>query len=183
MTTTIHRIRNQIFYRGSTNLKNINELCKQISILNTSSDKTAAAYGDIKVFLYSPGGDLYPAFMGYNYIRESRKPVTIIADGFVASAATLLMMAGARKLIRPKSFLLLHQLSGSNISGNHSQIEDEVINNKLLMKNMKEIYMTSFKGTNEDLEKILASERIFDAKTVLRLGLADGLYSTEDDAC
>ena len=50
----------------------------------------------IYLYIYSPGGDLYMGFSGYEFIKNSKVPIYTYIDGMIASAATFLFLAGEK---------------------------------------------------------------------------------------
>ena len=92
-------------------------------------NKTLLLYDEIsndpiKIFINSPGGEVYSGFFVYDCIRFLRSPVYIIGAGLVASAAALIYLSVEKKYryCLPHARFLLHQpLSG--MKGSVSDLE------------------------------------------------------------
>ena len=63
---------------------------------------------DITVRINSPGGDVSEGLAIYNYLKGLAANVTTIVDGYAASSASLVMMAGDRREAHKASFVMIH---------------------------------------------------------------------------
>ena len=70
------------------------------------------------------------------------------------------------------SFMLIHQLS-SVMWGKYEDLKDDMKNNDLLMKTIKDIYVEHTKIPKRQLNKILKHDLWWDAETCLKYGLVD----------
>lgn len=108
----------QILLSGEINEPLAEKIVKQLLILEADSDEP------IRIFIDSPGGDVYAGFAIFDMIRFINAPVYTIGMGLVASAASLVLLAvpKERRIALPDSAYLIHQpLSG--IKGVASDIE------------------------------------------------------------
>jgi ATP-dependent protease ClpP protease subunit len=141
----------------------------------------------IPIYLHinSFGGSVYAALSTIDVIKASKVPVITICEGAIASAGTLISVVGAKRYMRPSAYLLIHQLS-SSFWGKMSEIEDEYINLKSLMKKIKKIYKEHCKIPKKELNEILKHDLWWDYEKCLEMGLVDGLYpihkSFDEDA-
>jgi len=63
---------------------------------------------EIKMYINSPGGSAYAAFAIYDTMRQLQTPISTIAVGMAASAATLLLAAGNKGKRSALSHALIH---------------------------------------------------------------------------
>lgn len=78
------------------------------------------------VIINSEGGMVDVGFDIYNYIKsinDSGKPVTMIGTEMVASAATVIFMAGSVRILKPNTMFMIHLPWGSTI-GTSQEIQD-----------------------------------------------------------
>ncbi len=77
---------------------------------------------DISIYINSPGGDVNAMFAIYDTMQYIRPDITTICFGQAASAAAVLLAAGApgKRLALPSSRILLHQ----PYSGAQGQVSD-----------------------------------------------------------
>jgi ATP-dependent Clp protease protease subunit len=79
---------------------------------------------DINLYINSPGGDVSPLLAIYDTMQYVRSDVSTICMGQAASAAAVLLLAGAKgkRLALPHSRVTLHQLQGG-AEGQASDVE------------------------------------------------------------
>ena len=62
----------------------------------------------INVHINSYGGDVAEGLAIYNTLREHAAEIVTICDGFACSAASVVFMAGDRRVMSPASLLMIH---------------------------------------------------------------------------
>ena len=127
---------------------------------------------EIYLHINSYGGSVFAGFAAMDYIAKSKVPVNTIIDGCAASAATMMSVVGAKRLMHENAFMLIHQLS-SGMWGKYSELQDDMKNSDLLMKTIKDIYIEHTKIPKAQLAKMLKHDLWWDAKTCLKYGLVD----------
>lgn len=70
---------------------------------------------EIIVAINSPGGDVFDAIAIYNALRSHPAKVTTRVDGIAASAASIIVQAGATRLMMPAAQLMIHEPYGIEI--------------------------------------------------------------------
>lgn len=63
---------------------------------------------NITVHINSNGGDVGEGLAIYNTLKNSGKSITTIDDGFACSAASVVFMAGSRRVMNAASLLMIH---------------------------------------------------------------------------
>ena len=132
----------------------------------------------VELFINSDGGDAYAGLSGMDHIRNSKVPVHTVADGFVASAATFLLLGGRRRYAMANASVLIHQLS-AYFNGKYCELKDELQNSKAVMKTFRRIYRSSTKLTDEQLDNLLSKELALDSKKCLKYGFVDFIVQNE----
>lgn len=126
----------------------------------------------IKLYITSHGGSIYQVFSAIDTIKNMKVPVHTICKGIVASAGTLLSLAGTRKFITENSYMLIHELrSGS--WGKFSFIKDNYDNCNNLMEHIKNYYIANTKLSKEELDVQLVKDLTWGADICLEKGLVD----------
>ena len=104
-----------------------NLVCAQLLHLESENpDK------DINIYVNSPGGDINAMFAIYDTMSFIRPSVSTICFGQAASAAAVLLAAGApgKRLALPHSRVIIHQPYGGS---NYAQVSDiEIVANEIL---------------------------------------------------
>lgn len=108
---------------------------------------------DINLYIHSPGGDLHSALAIYDTIQFVKPDVQTIGIGIVASAASLLLSAGAKgkRYALPNTEILLHQVMAGPLGGQATEIE---IAAKEILKLKERVNRILSKHTGQPLEKI-----------------------------
>lgn len=128
----------------------------------------------IKLRINSYGGSLFAGLAILDTIRGLKSQVHTYVDGAAASAATIISVAGTKRFIGKNSLMLIHQLSTGNY-GKYSELEDDMENNKRLMKAIKDIYKQYTKVPMKQVDEILKHDLWFDSAKCLELGLVDAI--------
>ena len=149
--------------------KNLESLEKKILANAISLDTNPA---NIYTHINSFGGSVFAGLSSVDYIKKSKVPVHTIIDGCAASAATLMSVVGVHRQMHRHSFMLIHQLS-SAMWGKYEDLKDDMKNNDLLMKTIKDIYIEHTKIPKRQLNKILKHDLWWDSETCLKYGLID----------
>lgn len=126
----------------------------------------------IYLYLTTNGGDIYSAFSVIDCITRLKVDVYTVVDGFVASAGTLISLAGKKRFILPNAYMLIHELR-SGVWGKMSDMTDEYENLKKLMDHLTDYYVKHTKITKKTLEKILKKDSIWNAEECMRRGLVE----------
>lgn len=126
----------------------------------------------IKLRINSYGGSLFAGLAILDTIRSLKSEVHTYVDGAAASAATIISIAGTKRFIGKNSMMLIHQLSTGNY-GKYSELEDDMENNKRLMKMIKDIYKQYTKVPMKNIDEILKHDLWFDSAKCLEFGLVD----------
>ena len=130
----------------------------------------------LNIHINSYGGSVFAGFSAVDYIKNSGVPVTTIIDGCAASAATMMSVVGSHRLMNEHAFMLIHQLSAGSW-GKYEELKDNMSNNDLLMKTIKNIYTKHTKIPTKELSKMLKHDLWWDAKTCLKYGLVDEIIT------
>ena len=107
----INHINGSIYFYAEINSKNILKLIKCINEANefVFNKEDEIEKMNIKLFVNSGGGDAFAGLSGMDHVRKNKRPITTIADGYVASAATLLMLGGHQRIAMANARILIHQ--------------------------------------------------------------------------
>lgn len=165
---------NHVFFYGEVTTKSVLKLNVALRKVACQLPELKTSY--IRLFIQSEGGDLYAGLSAMDHISTLGVPVHTVVDGFVASAATLMVLAGSQKFIMPHAHVLIHQLS-STFWGKYQDMVDEYRSSKRLMKMLKRIYLKHTKMTEDDLEEALNRETYMNARKAIVWGFADATYT------
>ena len=126
----------------------------------------------ITLHITSNGGYVYQVFSAIDTIRGMKVPVHTVCKGFVASAGTLLSLAGKKRYITESSYMLIHELRAGQW-GKFTHLTESLENSKQLMDHIKSYYLTRTKMTSEELDEQLKKDISWNAQMCLEKGLVD----------
>lgn len=168
---------NQIFFYGEITENTILNLNRQIdsvtrNLLVLAIDYNLSELPHIDLFINSDGGDLVSTLSTVDRIRTNKIPIHSYVEGVCASAASLISIVSHKRFMRQRGLMLIHQLSGDKL-GTYHQMKDDQKNCDLLMQSMKNIYLTSSKLTEPELDTLLKHDIYLTAEECLKFGLID----------
>ena len=134
---------------------------------------------DINLYINSPGGDITSLFAIYDTMQYIRSDVSTIVMGQAASAAAVLLLAGAKgkRFALPHSRVLLHQPHG----GAQGQAVDIEIQAKEITRYRKLLEELIAQHTGQPLEKVAKDtdrDFILTADEAVQYGVVDEVIST-----
>jgi ATP-dependent protease ClpP protease subunit len=135
-------------------------------------DVKAITAPTIKLFINSPGGNVFDAITMFNALKNTGKTIEVHVLGIAASAASYLAMVGGKVVMPENTFMFLH----NPISGVYGNAEDMREQADVLDKigaSLTATYAKRFKGDEKALADILAAETYLSAAECLTHGLCD----------
>lgn len=176
-TGSVRVVENTIFFYSDVTEQSALDLNQALYEVDAKLKNTANFLGPdftphIKLRINSYGGSLFAGLAILDTIRNLQSEVHTYIDGSAASAATIISIAGAKRYIGKNSMMLIHQLS-TGTYGKFSELEDDMENNKRLMKMIKDIYKQYTKVPMKNIDEILKHDLWFDSAKCLEFGLVD----------
>ncbi|MDQ1529479.1 MAG: ATP-dependent Clp protease, protease subunit [Actinomycetota bacterium] len=136
---------------------------------------------DILMYINSPGGSFTAMTAIYDTMQYIRPSVQTFALGQAASAAAVLLAAGApgKRLALPNARILIHQpAAGSEGSSQASDIEIQA-REILRMRNWLESTLSSHSNrTPEQVNKDIDRDKILSAEEALEYGIIDQVLTS-----
>lgn len=108
------------------------------------------------IHLNSPGGQLDSTVQIISAMKESKGDVITIADGVVASAATLLFLAGDGFIVNPHSLFMIHTFSGG-AQGKGHEMEAQILSDVRWFNNVAVDFYEEFL-TKSEIRRLLKGE-------------------------
>jgi ATP-dependent Clp protease protease subunit len=133
---------------------------------------------EIAMYINSPGGLVTSGLAIYDTMQYIRPAVQTLCVGQAASAASLLLCAGAKgqRYSLPNSRVLVHQPSAS-FRGQASEIARHAQEIVKLKRRLNEIYAKHTGQSVEAVEKALDRDTYMTAEEARAFGLLDEVYS------
>ncbi|RMI73788.1 head maturation protease, ClpP-related [Streptococcus iniae] len=138
--------------------------------------------GDIKLWINSPGGDVFAASQIYNMLMEYKGDVHVQIDSLAASAASVIAMAGTTVSMSPVAMMMIH--NPWTIAQGEAKDMEKVIE---MLGEIKESIINAYEIrtglSRTKIAHLMDSESWFNAKKAVELGFADKLlYENEGQA-
>ena len=136
-----------IFLGGPIDDGVANSIIAQLLFLDSQNSKE-----DIKIYINSPGGQVTAALAIYDTMQYVKAEVATICIGMAASAAALLLTAGAKgkRSILPNGEVLIHQVMG----GAEGQATDVAIHANHILKTKQRLNEIMAKHTGQPVAKV-----------------------------
>jgi ATP-dependent protease ClpP protease subunit len=120
----------------------------------------------IQLHINSHGGDVIAGFALYDIIRQNPVPVETYAVGYVASAATFVLLAGERRYAFENCIFLIHQMK-TGFWGKFDELCDEMKNSRQLMDKIRRLYRSRTSLGKDALRQILHKELEMDTQKAI----------------
>lgn len=128
--------------------------------------------GDIKLWINSPGGDVFAASQIYNMLMEYKGDVHVQIDSLAASAASVIAMAGTTVSMSPVAMMMIH--NPWTVAQGEAKDMEKVIE---MLGEIKESIINAYELrtglSRTKLSHLMDSESWFNAKKAIELGFAD----------
>jgi ATP-dependent Clp protease protease subunit len=140
---------------------------------------------DIVMYINSPGGSFTAMTAIYDTMQYIRPQVQTVCLGQAASAAAVLLAAGApgKRLALPNARVLIHQPSAGD--GGRGQASDIEIQAKEIMRMREWLEETLSKHSNRSIEQVnkdIDRDKILSAAEALEYGLIDQVLTSRKNA-
>jgi ATP-dependent Clp protease protease subunit len=126
----------------------------------------------INLRIHSQGGEVFSALSIIDIMSQLNCEVHTYVDGCAASGAAMIALHGKKRFIGKNSFMLLHQLRGSQ-SGKFEDMQDEIKNSEKIMKLIRQMVKERSKIETKEIDEILKHEWWLNSEECLKYGIVD----------
>ncbi len=139
-------------------------------------------YKNIDVRINSVGGDVFSGMAIYAALKASKANITIYIDGVAASIAAIIALCGKRLVMSPFAKLMLHRVSGGTY-GNSAELRKYADLMETLENDLASMIAERCKMSVEEIKTRYfdGQDHWLNAKEAVAMGLADEIYTLEDD--
>jgi ATP-dependent Clp protease protease subunit len=133
---------------------------------------------DIQMYINCPGGVVYAGLAIYDTMRFIKPDVQTVCLGQAASAAAILLAAGApgKRLALPNSRILIHQPSGG-FQGQATDIQIHAKEALELRERLEEIYAEHTGKPIEEISEAIERDRFLTPEEAREFGLIDRIMN------
>jgi ATP-dependent protease ClpP protease subunit len=177
----VYREFNHIYFKSDVTLETCDILTQLVrefeeEIKELKADPYSKYFTEPELYIHFTtfGGDLYASFSVFDTLKSKLYKVITIAEGYVASAGTVMMLGGQNRKIQKNAVMLIHQLS-TGMEGKFEELKEDFFNSQQSMKRLINIYHTELHGkmTKKQIEEALKHYYWWDSKTCVQKGLCD----------
>ncbi|HDR7631574.1 TPA: Clp protease ClpP [Bacillus mycoides] len=126
----------------------------------------------IHVHINSGGGSAFDGVAICNLLKQHDAEIIVHIDGWAASAASVIAMAGDKIIMPSNTMMMIHQASTIEY-GNADLFEKTARDLRKIDSALAASYKKRFVGTDEELKQLLKDETWLTAEEAVALGLAD----------
>ena len=140
-------------------------------------DKVEADEIDLRI--NSSGGDVFDGFAIYNLLRDHPATVRTIVDGFAASIASIIALAGDSVEVHEASVVMIHDPWGVGI-GNASELRQLAdVLDKTIAAPMAKIYADRMDKSVDEIRDLMESETWYTGEEAVESGFASRLIASD----
>ena len=141
------------------------------SAYNIVKELQAVQAPSINVHINSNGGDVSEGLAIYNTLKNSGKTVTTYCDGFACSAASVVFMAGSKRIMSNASLLMIHN-AWMFTMGNSDELRKQADDLEKVNQTAVEVYKSVAKISEDDIKKMMDESTWISAADALEYGFA-----------
>jgi len=153
-----------------------------VSSYNLSQQIAGLDVDTIHVRINSYGGELAEGMAIYSALRAHPATIKTYCDGFACSAASLIFMAGAERIMSNVSLLFIHN-AWTYAAGNADDLRKEADDLETMSTVAANAYRAASLGIDDaELAELLAAETWLTPESALQMGFATAIMSVQFSA-
>jgi len=133
----------------------------------------------ICVVISTEGGSVYDAFAIYDLIKLSPIPIWTYGLGCVMSAGTLILAAGAKRMLYPNCWLMDHEATFPEVAQKSSELKAARRHSEDISEKMYQLYADCTGNSVEKLKEDFTKKTVyFSAEEAKSYGFVDGIVGS-----
>lgn len=136
---------------------------------------------DITVYINSYGGEVAEGLAIYNSLRRHKAKVTTVCDGFAASIASVIFMAGDERIMNDSSLLMIHN-AWTCCSGNAQELRKQADDLEKITSASIVAYKNHSSLSEEEIKELMDNESWITPEEAVDYGFATAIEATEAKA-
>jgi ATP-dependent protease ClpP protease subunit len=121
--------------------------------------RNAAAVDTVRIYINSPGGDLYTTLQFLRVMAETEATVVTSVEGACMSAATMIFLHGHMQEVTPHSLFMFHDYSSGTFGKGGEQYDQIQFERQWSRKFMSEVYADFL--TEAEIESMMHNKDIW----------------------
>lgn len=124
---------------------------------------------EITVHIHSIGGVVWEGFAIHDYLRSLGKPITTIVEGVCYSIATVIALAGDKRIMTSNSDFMIHNPWNMTM-GDSNEMQKTADDLRKLEQKAADFYAAKTKITSEEALELMKAETFMTAQQALEKG-------------
>ena len=150
------------------------------SAYNIVKELQAVNAANINVHINSYGGDVSEGLAIYNTLRTSGKNIVTICDGFACSAASVVFMAGSKRVMSPASLLMIHN-AWTFAMGNSEELRKQADDLETITQASVEAYKLAANISEDEIKELMDKETWILPEDAKAYGFATDIDDDDED--
>jgi ATP-dependent protease ClpP protease subunit len=172
--TRIVKSYNHVYFYSSITRKSAADLITTLLNIDYDNVEDMHKHGEIRpIYLHmlSEGGDIFAALAIHQNIKRLHSPVHCYVNGFLSSAAIIILLACPRRYMSNNSFLGIHSMKMS-VWGKLQFLQQCNDNYKKIWSSLENMYEknTKLKQNKINVKKFMTESQIMDCEMAFKYG-------------
>ncbi|MDO5352887.1 MAG: Clp protease ClpP [Succinatimonas sp.] len=133
---------------------------------------------DLRVRINSYGGEVAEGLAIYSLLKAFGHKVTTVCDGFACSAASVIFMAGEKRIMTNSSLLLIHN-AWTSASGDANALRKQADDLEKITKPSLDIYKSVSNLSEAEIKQMMDDETWITKEEALAYGFATEIQDVE----
>lgn len=136
---------------------------------------------DITVYINSYGGEVAEGLAIYNSLKRHKATITTVCDGFAASIASVIFMAGDKRVMNDSSLLMIHN-AWTVVSGNAQELRKQADDLEKITSASIVAYKSHSTLSEEEIKALMDNETWITPDEAMEYGFATSVETSEAKA-
>lgn len=136
---------------------------------------------DITVYINSYGGEVAEGLAIYNSLKRHKAKITTVCDGFAASIASVIFMAGDERIMNDSSLLMIHN-AWTCCSGNAQELRKQADDLEKITSASIVAYKAHSSLSEDEIKELMDNESWISPDEAMEYGFATAIEKTEAKA-
>lgn len=151
-----------------------------VSAYNLSAKLAQLDVDEINVNINSYGGEVAEGLAIFNALKRHKAKVNTRCDGFACSIASVIFMAGDKRVMNDASLLMIHN-AWTYASGDANALRKQADDLDLITDQSKKIYLSKVSISEDELAQLMDEETFIDSDAAIEMGFATDVANNESD--
>jgi len=150
-----------------------------VTSFNMAAELGALRGMPLNVHINSYGGECAEGIAIYQLLKDYKGEVTTVCDGFACSAASVIFMAGDKRIMHPTSLLMIHN-AWTVTDGNAEKLRKEADKLDIVTEPSIKAYVEASHLERDEIKAMMDAETWITAEEALEYGFATAIVDDNE---